>query len=196
MGWLATGDAAQPWRQLPEPEIPSRTARGEIHPGTFRPDLTELPALGVRHVRWRHSGDKPRRPARRYERLPSYAHRGARVHEARVSHLIGAPCGTTARAGPHRLMPVLVRAVVPLVPSNKANESSLHGAAFLTEPTRRIQASGVHDEARSRAGRSVGSRHACLPNCLPTGSTWSDDTGTHADARYARRSLETRADLG
>ena len=28
-------------------------------------------------------------------------------------------------------MPVLVPAVVPLVPSNKANESNLHGAAFL-----------------------------------------------------------------
>ena len=85
---------------------------------------------------------------------PSYAHRGAGVHQARVSHLVGAPCGTTALAGPHRLMPVLVPAVVPLVPSNKAIESSLHGAAFPTEPTLRIQASGAHDEARSRAGRS------------------------------------------
>jgi hypothetical protein len=63
---------------------------------------------------------------------PSYAHRGAGVHQARVSHLVGAPCGTTALAGPHRLMPVLVPAVVPLVPSNKTNESSLHGAAFTT----------------------------------------------------------------
>jgi hypothetical protein len=97
---------------------------------------------------------------------PSDAHRGAGVHQARVSHLVGAPCGTTALAGPHRLMPVLVPAVVPLVPSNKANESSLHGAAFPTEPTLRIQASGVHDEARSRAGRSVGCRHACLPKLL------------------------------
>jgi hypothetical protein len=52
-------------------------------------------------------------------------------------------------------MPVLVPAVVPLVPSNKANESSLHGAAFPTEPTLCIQASGVHDEAPSRAGRSL-----------------------------------------
>jgi hypothetical protein len=25
MGWLTTGDAAQRWRQLPEPEMPSRT---------------------------------------------------------------------------------------------------------------------------------------------------------------------------
>jgi hypothetical protein len=63
---------------------------------------------------------------------PSYAHRGAGVHQARVSHLVGPPCGTTALAGPHRLMPVLVPAVVPLVPSNKTNESSLHGAAFTT----------------------------------------------------------------
>jgi hypothetical protein len=37
-----------PWRQLPEPEMPSRTARGEVHPGTFRPDGTEL-----RHTRRR-----------------------------------------------------------------------------------------------------------------------------------------------
>ena len=50
----------------------------------------------------------------------------------RGSHLVGAPCGTTALANPDRLMPVLVPAVVPLVPSNKANESSLHGAAFTT----------------------------------------------------------------
>ncbi len=42
-------------------------------------------------------------------------------------------------------MPVLVPAVVPLVPSNKANESSLHGTAFPTESTLRIQAPGVHD---------------------------------------------------
>jgi hypothetical protein len=48
------------------------------------------------------------------------------------SHLVGPPCGTTALANPDRLMPVLVPAVVPLVPSNKANESSLHGAAFTT----------------------------------------------------------------
>jgi hypothetical protein len=80
---------------------------------------------------------------------PSYAHRGAGVHQARVSHLVGAPCRTTALAGPHRLMPVLVPAVVPLVPSYKANEASLHGAAFPTEPTLRIQASGVHDEAHT-----------------------------------------------
>ena len=76
---------------------------------------------------------------------PSYAHRAAGVHQARVPHLVGAPRGTTALAGPHRLMPVLVPAVVPLVPSNKANESSLHGAAFPTESTLRIQAPGVHD---------------------------------------------------
>jgi len=63
----------------------------------------------------------------------------AGVHRARVSHLVGAPCGTTALAGLHRLMPVLVPAVVPLMPSNKANESSLHGAAFPTEPTLRRQ---------------------------------------------------------
>ena len=55
----------------------------------------------------------------------------ARGQEARVPHLVRAPRDTTALAGPHRLMPVLVPAVVPLVPSNKANESSLHGAAFL-----------------------------------------------------------------
>lgn len=197
VGWLTTEDAAQRWRQLPEPEMPSRTARGEINPGTFRPDLTELrrtrrPASPLAS----QCRQNPRRPARRYERLPSMPQRGAGVHQARVSHLIGAPCGTTAPAGPHRLMPVLVLAVVPLVPSNKANESSLHGGAFLTEPTLRIQASEVHDEARSRAGRSVGCRHACLPNCLPIGSTWSDQAGTQADARYARRSCETRADLG
>ena len=60
---------------------------------------------------------------------PSYAHRAAGVHQARVPHLFGAPRRTTALPGPHRLMPVLVPAVVPLVPSNKANESSLHGAA-------------------------------------------------------------------
>ena len=60
---------------------------------------------------------------------PSYADpRAEGVHRARVPHLVGAPRGTTALAGPHRLMPVLVPAVVPLVPSNKANESSLHGA--------------------------------------------------------------------
>jgi hypothetical protein len=39
-------------------------------------------------------------------------------------------------------MPVVVPAVVPLVPPNKANVSSLHGAAFLTEPTRRMQVPG------------------------------------------------------
>ena len=105
--------------------------------------------------------------------FPSYAHTAAGVHQARVPHLVGAPCGTTAFAGPHGLMPVLVPAVVPLVPSNKANEPSLHGAAFPTKPTLRIQASGVHDEARSRAGRSVGCRHACLPNR----STWTDHAG-------------------
>ena len=98
----------------------------------------------------------PRRPPGMYERLPSYAHRAAGVHQARVPHLVGAPCGTTAPAGPHRLMPVLVPAVVPLVPSNKANESSLHGAALPTESTLRIQASGVHDRG------AITSRTVCL----------------------------------
>src|SRR5215207_8871199 len=39
-----------PWRQLPQPELPNRTARGEVRPGTFRPDLTKL-----RHTRRRAS---------------------------------------------------------------------------------------------------------------------------------------------
>jgi hypothetical protein len=39
-----------------------------------------------------------------------------RGQEARVPHIVGAPRGTAALAGPHRLMPVLVPAVVPLVP--------------------------------------------------------------------------------
>ena len=73
----------------------------------------------------------PRRPPGRYDGCPSYAHRAAGVHQARVPHLVGAPCGTTALASPHRLMPVLVPAVVPLVPSNKANDSSLDGGASL-----------------------------------------------------------------
>jgi hypothetical protein len=67
------------------------------------------------------------------------------VQRARVPHLIGAPRATTALAGPHRLMPIRVPTVVPLVPSNKAHESSLHGAALLQNQTVRRQASGVHD---------------------------------------------------
>src|SRR5215212_6149036 len=91
---------------------------------------------------------------------PSYAHRAAGVHQARVPHLVGAPYGTTALAGPHRLMPVLVPAVVPLVPSNEANESSLHGGGFPTVRHDAYRHSVYTIEARSRAGRSVGYRHA------------------------------------
>jgi hypothetical protein len=162
-------------------------AVAEMH-GEFAGHQRRLQGLGMAN---------PRRPAREVSvaalHMPTD---GAGVHQARVSHLVGAPCGTTALPGLHRLMPVLVPAVVPLVPSNKANEPSLHGAAFPTEPTLRIQASGVHDEARSRAERSVGCRHACLPNCLPIGSTWTDHAGIQAAARYALRSCQTRADLG
>jgi hypothetical protein len=138
----------------------------------------------------------PRRPPGMYERLPSYAHRAAGVHQARVPHLVGAPCGTTAPAGPHRLMPVLVPAVVPLVPSNKAMSR-----AFMVPPSRQNRHYAYRHpvytiEARSRAGRSVGHSHACLPNCLPIGTTWTDQACTQADAHCAQRSCHARPDLG
>jgi hypothetical protein len=92
----------------------------------------------------------------RYEWLPFICPQRGRGPSGEGLPSRGAPCGgTTALAGPHRLMPVLVPAVVPLVPSNKANESSLHGAALPTESTLRIQASGVHDRG-AITSRTVG----------------------------------------
>jgi hypothetical protein len=112
---------------------------------------------------------------------PSYAHRAAGVHQARVPHLFGAPRRTTALAGPHRLMPVLVPAVVPLVPSNKANGSSLHGAAFPTESTLRIQAFGVHDRG------AITSRTVCwLSPRLLTNQFDLDRSSRYLGARSAR----------
>ena len=47
--------------------------------------------------------------------------------DARVPHLVGALRRTTTLASPHRLMPVLVPAVMPLVSANKANQPRRHG---------------------------------------------------------------------
>ena len=116
---------------------------------------------------------------------PSYAHRAAGVHQARVPHLVGAPCGTTALAGPHRLMPVLVPAVVPLVPSNKANESSLHGTAFPTESTLRIQAPGVHDRG-AITSRTVSWLSPRLLTKLLTNRFDLDRSSRYSGARSAR----------
>jgi hypothetical protein len=44
-----------------------------------------------------------------------------------IPHLIGVnPRRTTALTSPHGLMPFLIPTVVPLVPANQANQSSLH----------------------------------------------------------------------
>ena len=43
------------------------------------------------------------------------------------------PCLTTAVASPHRLMPLAVPAIVPLVPANKANQSGHHERSLSLE---------------------------------------------------------------
>src|SRR5215203_1373532 len=54
---------------------------------------------------------------------------------AQVPRPVRRPGLTTAVTGPHRLMPVLVPAVVPPVPADKATKSTSHGTTSPREIT-------------------------------------------------------------
>jgi hypothetical protein len=91
--------------------------------------------------------------------FPSYAHRAAGVHQARVLLLFGAPRSTTALAGPHRLMPVLVPACHWCLRTRQMSR------AFRLPPSPQNRRYAYRHpaytiEARSRAGRSVSYSHA------------------------------------
>src|SRR5215217_3497131 len=91
--------------------------------------------------------------------FPSYAHRAAGVHQARVLLFFGAPRSTTALAGPHRLMPVLVPACHWCLRTRQMSR------AFRLPPSPQNRRYAYRHpaytiEARSRAGRSVSYSHA------------------------------------
>ena len=61
--------------------------------------------------------------------LPSHSDAPTWVHQAGIPHLIGVGLRLTAAlTSPYGQMPVLIPTVVPLVPANQANQSSLHNA--------------------------------------------------------------------
>jgi hypothetical protein len=61
--------------------------------------------------------------------LPSHSDAPTWVHQAGIPHLIGVGLRLTAAlTSPYGQMPVLIPTVVPLVPANQANQSSLHDA--------------------------------------------------------------------
>jgi hypothetical protein len=65
-----------------------------------------------------------------------------------------------------------------------------HGVILLL-PLWWIRYGPLHARPAHRAQSSP-----CLPNCLPIGSTWPDQTGTQANAHHAQRRGQALHDLG
>ena len=131
LGWRGTCELRS-WRTPSTAQ--AATSRGSGWPGTateklfgpggrgWRCCLLRLPGAGTA---W-DASDPGGSPG---VILPSHGDAPTWVHQAGIPHLIGVgPRLTTALTSPYGQMPVLIPTVVPLVPANQANQSSLHNA--------------------------------------------------------------------
>jgi hypothetical protein len=113
------------------PEITDTVARANVAEKLFGPGgrgwrYCSLRLAGA-GTAWPDAGD-PGRPAEDNV-LPSHSDAPTWVHQAGIPHLIGVGLRLTAAlTSPYGQMPVLIPTVVPLVPANQANQSSLHDA--------------------------------------------------------------------